>query len=107
MKRFGYLLALSIVGVLVVVHPAAAQKEGFYKGKTLQILVGSGPGAGNDLKTRIFARHAPKYLPGDPNGVVENRPGAGGLRARNHLYNLAKPDGLTIAQIVRGTELQE
>jgi tripartite-type tricarboxylate transporter receptor subunit TctC len=107
MKLSGYILAFSAVGVLVTAPPAAAQKEGFYKGKTLQILVASGPGAGNDLKTRIFARHAPKYLPGAPTIVVENMPGAGGLRARNHLYNLVKPDGLTIAQIVRGTELQE
>jgi tripartite-type tricarboxylate transporter receptor subunit TctC len=107
MRWSGYILALSVVGALIMGRPASAQKEGFYKGKTLQILVGSGPGAGNDLKTRIFARHAPKYLPGAPNVVVENMPGAGGLRARNHLYNLVKPDGLTIAQIVRGTELQE
>jgi tripartite-type tricarboxylate transporter receptor subunit TctC len=86
---------------------AVAQTEGFYKGKNLLIIVASGPGAGNDLQTRIFARHAPKYLPGNPNIIVENMPGAGGLRARNHLYNLVKPDGFTIAQILRGTELQE
>ncbi|MGZ8435512.1 MAG: Bug family tripartite tricarboxylate transporter substrate binding protein [Candidatus Binatia bacterium] len=107
MRLSGNILAIAVVGVFIFGHSALAQQEGFYKGKTLQILVGSGPGAGNDLKTRIFARHAPKYLPGSPTVVVENMPGAGGLRARNHLYNLVKPDGLTIAQILRGTEIQE
>jgi len=104
-------LSLPIIAIVLLVVAACgsalAQTEGFYKGKTLLIVVASGPGAGNDIKTRIFARHAPKYLPGNPNIVVENMPGAGGLRARNHIYNIVKPDGLTIAQIVRGTELQE
>ena len=105
--RLDALVIAVVLLVIVACGTALAQTEGFYKGKTLQIIVASGPGAGNDIKTRIFARHAPKYLPGNPNIVVENMPGAGGLRARNHIYNLAKPDGLTIAQIVRGTELQE
>ncbi|MGB7947025.1 MAG: hypothetical protein WCH75_05010, partial [Candidatus Binatia bacterium] len=100
------ILIVSLVAVAVR-GSAVAQTDGFYSGKTLQIIVASGPGAGNDLKTRIFARHAPRHLPGNPNIVVENMPGAGGLRARNHIYNIVKPDGLTIAQIVRGTELQE
>jgi tripartite-type tricarboxylate transporter receptor subunit TctC len=78
MKLSGYILALSLVSGFIFLHPVSAQQEGLYKGKTLQILVGSGPGAGNDLKTRIFARHAPKYLPGVPNIVVENMPGVGG-----------------------------
>ncbi|HEX6437896.1 MAG TPA: hypothetical protein VF182_12240, partial [Candidatus Binatia bacterium] len=107
MKWFRSIFTAFLVGAVISGDSVFAQTEAFYKGKTLQILVGSGPGAGNDLKTRIFARHAPKYLPGTPNVIVENMPGAGGLRARNHLYNLVKPDGLTIAQIVRGTELQE
>jgi tripartite-type tricarboxylate transporter receptor subunit TctC len=102
------LIALIAIGSAFSAQPdAGAQMEGFYKGKTLQIIVASGPGAGNDIQTRIFARHAPKHLPGSPNIIVENMAGAGGLRARNHLYNLVKPDGFTIAQILRGTELQE
>ncbi len=101
------LVVAALIGALIAERPGDAQTEGFYKGKTLQIVVASGPGAGNDIQTRIFARHAPKYLPGNPNIIVENMAGAGGLRARNHIYNLVKPDGFTIAQIVRGTELQE
>jgi tripartite-type tricarboxylate transporter receptor subunit TctC len=86
---------------------ALSQSDSFYKGKTLQIVVASATGAGNDLRTRLFARHAPRYIPGKPDIVVQNMPGAGGLRARNYLYNIAKPDGLTIAQILRGTAFQE
>jgi tripartite-type tricarboxylate transporter receptor subunit TctC len=107
MKRLKSIFTLALLGAISIGDSVFAQTDAFYKGKTLQILVASGPGAGNDLKTRIFARHAPKYLPGTPNVIVENMPGAGGLRARNHLYNLVKPDGFTIAQILRGTELQE
>jgi tripartite-type tricarboxylate transporter receptor subunit TctC len=86
---------------------AQAQTKPFYEGKTIRIIVGSGPGAGNDIRTRLFARHAPKYIPGKPQIIVENMGGGGGLRARNYLYKIAKPDGLTIAEIIRGTGLQD
>lgn len=84
-----------------------AQTEPFYTGKTVRILVGSPPGGGNDIRTRLFARHVPRHLPGKPQMIVQNMPGAGGLRARNYLYNVAERDGLTIAQILRGTAFQE
>ena len=83
-----------------------AQAEPFYKGKTIRVLVGSGPGAGNDIRTRLFASHASKHIPGNPKLIVENMAGGGGLRTRNYLYNIAKPNGLTIAEIIRGTGLQ-
>ena len=83
-----------------------AQAEPFYKGKTIRVLVGSGPGAGNDIRTRLFASHASKHIPGNPKLIVENMAGGGGLRTRNYLYNIAKPKGLTIAEIIRGTGLQ-
>ena len=97
------------VGALVChgLDPVRAQTKPFYEGKTLRIIVGTAPGAGNDIKTRQFARHLAKHLPGNPSIIVENMPGGGGLRARNYLYKLAEPDGLTIAEILRGTALQE
>jgi tripartite-type tricarboxylate transporter receptor subunit TctC len=107
MRRIILIVAIALLGGPIAARSGFAQTEGFYKGKTLQIIVASGPGAGNDMQTRTFARHAPKYLPGNPTIIVENMPGAGGLRARNHVYNIVKPDGFTIAQIIRGTELQE
>jgi len=107
MNRPALLFALlALIGASLASRSVFAQAE-FYEGKDLLIVVASGPGAGNDLRTRLFARHASKHLPGKPNIVVENMPGAGGLRARNHLYNIVKPDGFTIAQILRGTAFQE
>lgn len=85
---------------------AQAQTKPYYEGKTILIIVGSGPGAGNDIRTRLWARHASRHIPGHPKLIVQNRSGGGGLRARNYLYNIAKPDGLTIAEIIRGTGLQ-
>jgi len=107
MTRLFYWVTATVLCSMFMVGSAQAQADGFYKGKTLRIVVGSPPGAGNDIRTRLFARHAPKHLPGKPDIVVENMGSAGGQIARNYLYNVAKPDGSTIAQIIRGTELQE
>ena len=60
MKLSAFILVIVLLGAIAVRRSALAQTESFYKGKTLQIIVASGPGAGNDIKTRIFARHAPK-----------------------------------------------
>ena len=86
---------------------AQAQTKPFYEGKIIRIIVGSGPGGGNDIRTRLFSRHAPRHIAGKPQMIVENMGGGGGLRARNYLYKIAKPDGLTIAEIIRGTGLQD
>jgi tripartite-type tricarboxylate transporter receptor subunit TctC len=71
----------------------------FYKGKTLRVNVGSSPGGGYDTYARLIARHLPRHIPGNPNTIVENMPGAGGLIAANYLFNVAKPNGLTIGHI--------
>ena len=68
----------------------------FYKGKTLRIIVGYAAGGGYDLYSRTMARHMVKHIPGQPTMVVENMAGAGSLIAANHVYNVAKPDGLTV-----------
>lgn len=107
MRRFVQFFTSVLICSLFASDSASAQAEPFYQGKTVRIIVGSAPGAGNDIRTRLFARHAPKYLPGKPDIVVENMGRAGGQIARNYLYNVAKPDGLTIAQIIRGTAFQE
>lgn len=73
-------------------YPAAP----FYEGKTVRIVVGAAPGGGFDTYSRAIARHMGKYIPGSPTIIVENMPGAGFVIAVNHLYKVAKPDGLTI-----------
>jgi tripartite-type tricarboxylate transporter receptor subunit TctC len=68
----------------------------FYEGKTIRLIVGLSPGGGYDLYARTIARHMSKHIPGNPTIIVENMVGAGSLISANHLYKVAKPDGLTI-----------
>ena len=75
--------------------PSYAQAN-FYQGKTITVIVGSAPGGLYDLWGRLFARTMGKYIPGNPNMLVQNMPGAGSLVAANYLHGIAKPDGLTI-----------
>jgi tripartite-type tricarboxylate transporter receptor subunit TctC len=79
----------------------------FYEGKTIRLLVASGPGATTDISARLVARYLGKHIPGNPGIVVQNMPGAGGVVAANHLYNVAKPDGLTIAAISRANYIEQ
>jgi tripartite-type tricarboxylate transporter receptor subunit TctC len=69
----------------------------FYRGKTLTIVVGHETGTGYDFFARTLARHIGRHLPGNPNAVVQNMQGAGGLKAANWLYNVAPKDGTTVS----------
>jgi len=68
----------------------------YYQGKSVRLIVGSSAGGGYDIWARLVARHLPKYIPGQPEFLVQNMPGAGGVVAANFVYGLAKPDGLTL-----------
>lgn len=74
----------------------AAAGEEFYRGKVIRIIVGFSPGGGFDTFARTVARYLGKHIPGNPTVVVENMTGAGSLIAANHIYKVAKSDGLTI-----------
>ena len=74
----------------------------YYEGKVLRVIVGTEPGGGYDRTGRLMAKYLPRYLPGKPTVIVENMPGAGHIIAANHIYNVAKPDGLTIGTYNRG-----
>lgn len=76
-----------------------AQGRSFYEGKSIRLIVFGSPGGGNDLWARLLARYMPEHLPGRPQLVVQNMPGAAGMIATNYLYNVAKADGLTIGLI--------
>jgi len=80
---------------LLTLKPALAQ-EPFYKGKTIKIVVGLSAGGGYDRAARILARHMGKYIPGNPEIIVQNMTGAGSVIAANFVYGVAKPDGLTV-----------
>jgi len=75
-------------------EPIFAQAN-FYAGKTITVVVGSAPGGLYDLWGRLLARTMGKHMPGNPNMLVPNMPGAGSIVAANCLYGVARPEGLT------------
>jgi tripartite-type tricarboxylate transporter receptor subunit TctC len=100
MQGLGYLFLL--MGIVVTSSANAIAQEPFYKGKTIRIIVGFAPGGGFDTYTRAIAIHMVKHIPGNPTIIVDNMPGAGSLVSANHLYKVAKPDGLTMANFAGG-----
>jgi len=89
---------------------ASAYADGvadFYRGKTVQILVGVSPGGEYDVHARLLARHIGRHIPGNPAIVVQNVPGAGGLVMANQLYNLAPKDGSTLGVVSNGLLAQQ
>jgi tripartite-type tricarboxylate transporter receptor subunit TctC len=74
----------------------------FYQGKSITLIIGNQAGGQYDLWARHIGNHIGKKIPGNPNIIVQNMPAAGSLVAANYLYNVAKPDGLTIGAIIPG-----
>jgi tripartite-type tricarboxylate transporter receptor subunit TctC len=95
------LCALLVVAGFVTAGESAGVDD-FYKGKNVRIVVGFSAGGGFDTYARAIARHMSKHIPGGPSIVVENMTGAGSLIAANHVFKVAKPDGLTIGHFIGG-----
>jgi tripartite-type tricarboxylate transporter receptor subunit TctC len=95
----------SVMALLLPMQARADAVEDFYKSKSLTVVVGYGPGGGYDVYARLFARHVGRHIPGQPNVVVQNMPGAGSLRAVNYLYNVAPKDGSVVAHFARNMPL--
>ena len=94
-------LALLVAGAGAQADPAAE----FFRGKQVRLIVGYGPGGGYDVYARLLARHLGNYIPGKPTVVVQNMPGAGSLRAANHIYTTAPKDGTVIGTFARDMPL--
>ena len=105
--RMSLLLAIGALLGFATWAVSAHAQEPFYKGKTIRLIVGLAPGGGYDLYSRVIARHIGKHIPGTPTIVVENMTGAGSVIAANHMYKAARPDGLTIGDILGGLFLQQ
>ena len=101
MTKIVLAVAVAAVYMFAGVEHSSAQTN-FYQGKTIRIIVGFSPGGGYDALARMLSRHMPKYIPGQPTIVVENMTGAGSLLAANHVYKVAKPDGLTMGHFSGG-----
>jgi tripartite-type tricarboxylate transporter receptor subunit TctC len=101
---------------LLLWNCSAHAQAPFYQGKTIRVIVGTPPGNLYDLWARLIVAHWGKHIPGNPEFIVQNMPGAGHVVAANHLYSVAKPDGLTLIgsiipslylnQLVGRTEIQ-
>lgn len=91
----------------VAAAPASAQGIAeFYKGKTVTLVISSGPGGGYDTLSRTVARYIGRHIPGQPNIVAMNMPGAGGIVTTNFMYNIAPKDGTHIAGVQNNAPLE-
>jgi len=96
-----FIALMALAGCLAGSANVFAQND-FYQGKTIRIIVGFSPGGGYDALARMLSRQMPKHIPGQPTILVENMTGAGSLLAANHVYKVAKPDGLTMGHFNGG-----
>lgn len=106
-RLLGTLAVIIVAAVWAAASPMPVRAQDFYKDKTVRFIVGYSPGGSFDLYTRVIARHFSKHVPGNPTTIVENMTGAGGIIAANNLYNIAKPDGLTIGAWAAPLVLQQ
>lgn len=95
------------LAAMAMLLPMAAAAQPNFAGKTVTIIVGYKAGGGYDATARLLARHLPKHIPGKPTVIVQNMPGANSIIAANHMYNVAKPDGLTIGTFNRNLPIAQ
>ncbi|MQA67112.1 MAG: hypothetical protein GEU76_14625 [Alphaproteobacteria bacterium] len=97
----------AVVALLSFGTGDAVRAADYYKDKTITVNVGYKPGGSADADARLIAKHLGKHIPGNPNIIVQNRPGGGGVRAINYAYNRAEPDGLSVFQLGSAHYLQQ
>jgi tripartite-type tricarboxylate transporter receptor subunit TctC len=96
------LLALALLAIAPAAVHAQDDVAEFYKGKTVRLLVGIGVGSGYDVNARVLARHMSKHIPGNPNIIVQNQPGAGSLTMTNQMYAAGPFDGTVFGASFNG-----
>ncbi len=94
-RRFGVFACLMNLVIAADVFPETS----YYEGKTVRIVVGTQPGGTADMRVRAVTSLLSKYIPGNPQIVLDYMPGGGGRKAGNYIYNSARPDGLTIGSL--------
>jgi tripartite-type tricarboxylate transporter receptor subunit TctC len=111
MKLNTFISTTALIGAAALALTAAPAVQAsdaiadFYKGKTMRIIVGSGPGGGYDTYARLIARHIGKLIPGNPKFIVQNKDGAGSIIAMNYVQNRMPKDGTAIAAVQRNVAL--
>ena len=97
------LLAAAALATIFVQTARSQSVEEFYKGKTVNLVIGFSAGGGYDLYARHLARHIGRHIPGQPTILPQNMPGAGSLKAANFIYTAAPKDGSTFGTFARST----
>ena len=101
-KFFGGVLMAAVLAFLLGAPREALPQMPFYQGKTIAIIHGRSAGGAGDFRARAVAPFLHKYIPGNPTIVHEYMDGGGGRKAANHIFNTARPDGLTIGSVGSG-----
>lgn len=96
--RLASLTSAGLVFLLLVPNSLLSQNA-YYQGKTITIIHGSAPGGTADMQVKAALPYLKKHVPGQPTIIVEYMPGAGGVKAVNHVYKNVRPDGLTIGNV--------
>src|SRR5947199_8512460 len=97
----GAALAMAAAVFLSAVPAQADPIEDFYRGKTLRMLIGYGPGGGYDIYGRLVAEFLPRHLPGNPRIIAQNMPGAGSFVAAKYMYEAAPKDGTVLGSLAQ------
>jgi tripartite-type tricarboxylate transporter receptor subunit TctC len=110
MRRSGYYKRALLCSMLALMGQGGAQAqsvEAFYRGKSVNLIIGYPPAGANDVYARIVARHLGQYIPGHPSIVARNTPGAGSLIAASRIFNIEPQDGTTLGLLVPTIHLDE
>src|SRR5215831_9592477 len=106
-RRAGALAASSVIILTAAVEASAQTPEQFYRGKSVDLVIGYPTGGSNDFYSRLLARHLGRHIPGNPAVVPRNTPGAGSFLALNQVFNVAPKDGTIIALAAPTATLDE
>ena len=102
-----HIAVIALVGTLLSNMSAAADAvSDFYRGKRINLVIGYGTGGGYDTYARLLARFIGRHIPGSPNVIAQNMPGAASRGAANWLYNVAPRDGTVMAMLSQSTPLE-
>lgn len=104
MRSVLFAAALLYASSPVLAH-SDGDAEAFYKGKSIILVIGTGPGGAYDTHGRLIGRHIGRHIPGQPKTIVQNIPGAGSVQAANHVFNIAPQDGSVLANILNTVPL--
>src|SRR6516164_3798143 len=103
-SRRGRLTLLAAAAALAAALPLSIRAQpaaDFYRGKTLRMIIGYGPGGGYDIYGRLVAEFLPRHLPGNPVIITQNMPGAGSFTAARYLQDVAPRDGTVLGSLAQ------